>query len=89
METDRLIDVFRNLMTLAIRLGGPMLIVCMIVGVVLALMQAVTQIHEQSIAFLMKLAVVVVFLSLGGSWMLHSIHDFALELFQLMVWHDV
>ena len=84
METTQILDVFRDMINIAIRISGPMLIVCMIVGVVIAILQAVTQIHEQSIAFILKVIVVVLFLSLGGSWMLNMLHEFALSLFAMM-----
>ena len=84
MDTNQILDVFRNMIGVAIRVSGPMLLLCMAVGIVIAIMQAVTQIHEQSVAFLLKLLVVVLFLSIGGSWILNSLHDFALEMFRLM-----
>ena len=84
METEQILDVFRDMIGIAIRVSGPMLLVCMVVGVAIAILQAVTQIHEQSIAFILKMIVVVLFLSLGGSWMLNMLHEFALRLFALM-----
>ena len=85
MDTNTILDVFRTLINMAIRIAGPMLLICMLVGVVVALLQAVTQIHEQSIAFVLKLLVVVLFISLGGSWILSQLHDFSIGLFEYMV----
>ena len=85
MNSNELIDVFRGMMNLAIQISGPMLLICMLVGVLIAILQAVTQIHEQSIGFVIKLIVVALYLSLAGSWILTSMHDFMAELFQLMV----
>ena len=65
MDTNTILDVFRTMINMAIRIAGPMLLICMLVGVVVALLQAVTQIHEQSIAFVLKLLVVVLFVSSG------------------------
>ena len=84
MESGEILDVFRGMINLAIQISGPMLLICMLIGVVMAILQAVTQIHEQSLAFILKLAVVLMFLSLGGSWILTSIHEFMINLFQLM-----
>ena len=78
-------DVFREGILLIIRLNGPILILSMIVGVVTAILQAVTSIHEQSIAFVMKMIVVIAFLVFGGSWMLRSLQEFSLGLFDLML----
>ncbi len=80
----QVVDVFRDGIGVAIRLAAPMLLLSMVVGVVTAILQAVTQIHEQTISFIMKLIVVVLFLILGGSWMMTTIQEYALELFELM-----
>ena len=85
MDTNTILDVFRTMINMAIRISGPLLLLCMLVGVVVALLQAVTQIHEQSIAFVLKLLVVVLFVSLGGSWILSQLHDFSIGLFEYMV----
>ena len=78
------VDVFRDAIGVVIRLAAPMLLLSMVVGVLVAILQAVTQIHEQTIAFVLKLIVVVLFLVIGGGWMMTNLQDFALELFELM-----
>lgn len=78
------VDVFRDAIGVAIRLAAPMLLLSMVVGVVVAILQAVTQIHEQTISFILKLIVVVLFLVIGGSWMMTNLQEFTLELFELM-----
>lgn len=85
MQVEQIIDVFRDGVGVAIRLGAPVLLLCMLVGVVVALLQAVTQIHEQSIGFVLKLIVVVMVLALGGSWMIESLQEYTYHLFELML----
>ena len=85
MDASRTADVFQDAINVALRLSAPMLLLCLVVGVVVAILQAVTQIHEQSISFVMKLIVVVLVLIVGGRWMLTTLQDYALELFDLMV----
>ena len=82
MQTE-VVDVFRDGIGVAIRLAAPMLLLSMVVGVLTAILQAVTQIHEQTISFIMKL-IVVLFLVLGGSWMMSTLQEYALELFELL-----
>ncbi len=84
MGTGQITDIFRDAVGVTIRLGGPMLLLCMLVGVVTAVIQAVTQIHEQTISFLLKLIVVVLCLAIGGGWMLQTLQDFTREIFTLM-----
>ncbi len=85
MEVNEVLDVFRDGIGVAIRLGAPILLVCMLIGVVVAILQAVTQIHEQSIGFVLKLIVVVMILSLGGGWMIESLQEYTYHLFELML----
>ena len=85
MTTDEILGVFREGIMLTIRLGGPILLMCMLVGVVVAILQAVTQIHEQSISFVLKAIVVVLFLSLGGSWLIGSLQDYTRDLLRLIM----
>lgn len=84
MNVLQIMDVFRDGIGVAVRLGAPILLICMLIGVVVALLQAVTQIHEQSIGFVMKLVVVVMILSLGGEWMIGSLQEYTYMLFELM-----
>ena len=78
------VDVLRDAIGVVIRLVAPMLLLSMVVGVLVAILQAVTQIHEQTISFILKLIVVVLFLIMGGGWMLTTLQEFALSLFELM-----
>ncbi|RKJ42109.1 flagellar type III secretion system protein FliQ [Acutalibacter sp. 1XD8-33] len=78
------VDVFRDAIGVVIRMVAPMLLLSMTVGVLVAILQAVTQIHEQTISFILKLIVVVLFLVMGGSWMMSTLQEFTLELFEVM-----
>lgn len=77
-------DVMRQAIGVAIKLAGPMLILSMIAGVLIAIFQAVTQIHEQTIGFMLKLVVVVLVCVVGGGWMLTNLQEYTLYLFSLM-----
>ena len=77
-------DIMREAVGVALRLSAPILLLSMLVGILVAIFQAVTQIHEQSLAFILKLIVVVLVLLIGGSWMLETLLDFSRYLFTLM-----
>mgnify|MGYP003048786186 FL=1 len=68
----------------ALKLGAPILLLTMVTGILVAIFQAVTQIHEQSLSFILKLIVVVLVLLIGGGWMLETLLDFSRYLFTLM-----
>ncbi len=84
MDTTTVTGVLREAVSVALKLGGPMLILSMLVGVVIAIFQAVTQIHEQTISFMLKLIVVILILLVGGSWMLTTLQDYTKEIFALI-----
>ena len=84
METGQVMSVLREGVGVALKLGGPMLILSMAVGVLVAIFQAVTPIHEQTISFVLKLLVVVLVCTIGGGWMLTTLQEYTRELFTLM-----
>ncbi len=84
MNTGMITDVMRDAVGVVIKLGGPMLVLSMAAGVVVAVFQAVTQIHEQTIGFILKVVIVMGVLLLGGGWMLETLQEYAREVFDLM-----
>lgn len=86
MEANQVLDVLREGVWVAIKLGGPMLIGSMAVGVFVAIFQAATQIHEQTLSFVPKLLLIVVICLVGGSWMLGTMQEFTRMIFsQLLI----
>ena len=77
-------DLLRDAIGIALRLASPMLLLSMGVGVIVAIFQAVTQIHEQTIGFVLKLIVVVAVLLVAGGWMLDTLQDFTRQVFSLI-----
>ena len=84
MDITTVTGVLREAVSVALKLGGPMLILSLLVGVVIAIFQAVTQIHEQTISFMLKLIVVILILLIGGAWMLTTLQDYTKEIFALI-----
>ena len=84
MDTMMVAEVLREGVWVVIRLCAPMLLLSMGVGVLLAIFQAVTQIHEQTLSFIFKLTVVLLVLLIGGGWMMETLLDYARSLFSLM-----
>ena len=84
MDTSLITDVLREGMWVVIQIAAPMLLLSMFVGIVLAVFQAVTQIHEQTISFVFKLTVVVSILLLNGGWMMDKLIEYAESLYALI-----
>ena len=66
------------------QLAAPLLLAGMIVGLVIAIFQAATQVHEQTLTFAPKLAAVALALLIVGPGMMNSIIDFINYVFELM-----
>ena len=85
MDTVLITELMREGVWVVIKLCAPMLLLSMSVGVLLAIFQAVTQIHEQTLSFIFKLTVVMLVLLIGGGWMMETLLDYARRIFDLMV----
>ena len=85
MDTTQVTEILREGIWVAIKVCGPMLLLSMLVGVLLAIFQAVTQIHEQTLSFLFKVVVITAVLLIGGGWMMETLLDYARSLFALML----
>ena len=81
MTNGEVSDLMYQVFILAMKLGGPMLIISMVVGIVISILQAATQIHEQTITVVPKLIVIGILLVMTGSTMLNSLQDFTAQIF--------
>ena len=66
------------------KLAAPILIASIVVGLIVAIFQAATQIHEQTLTFVPKILVTALLMVVLGSWMLGQINDLIQSLFGLM-----
>lgn len=77
-------EIFREAIMLTFKLALPVLLVAMIVGLVIAILQAATQIHEQTISFAPKAVAVGLTLFFMAPWMTNEILDFVNFIFEKM-----
>jgi flagellar biosynthetic protein FliQ len=77
--------LLREAMVVVLKLGGPPLAMALAVGLVMSLVQAVTQIHEQTLAFVPKVLVIGAALVVLGPFMLVTLTGFAHLVFDQMV----
>ena len=66
---------------LSLILTGPPVLVAMLVGLVISIIQATTQIQEQTLTFVPKLVAVVVTLAIAGPWMVVQLIAFTASIF--------
>lgn len=85
MENDVLGGALRESMWVTLQLAGPLLVALLVVGLVVSLFQALTQVQEASLAFLPKLAVMGGGLLLLGPFMVGVLRAYAAGLFDRVV----
>lgn len=85
MTNGQIADLMYELFVLAVKLAGPALIISMIVGIIIALFQAATQIHEATITFLPKLLIIAIILVFTGSNMLQMIQNYTEKIFRMIM----
>ncbi|MBE6906542.1 flagellar biosynthesis protein FliQ [Marasmitruncus massiliensis] len=84
MTQGEVLGVFQEAMLVAIKLASPLLVVSIVVGLIIAIFQAATQIHEQTLTFVPKILVIALMLIGLGSWMIAILTDFVNQLFTMM-----
>ena len=77
-------DLMYQFFILAVQIGGPVLIISMVVGVVISILQAATQIHEQTLTFVPKLIVVGCILLITGSRIMERLQNLTEQVFRMI-----
>ncbi|MDR2659447.1 MAG: flagellar biosynthesis protein FliQ [Spirochaetaceae bacterium] len=65
-------------------ISAPLLISALVVGLVIAILQAATQIQEQTLTFVPKILVILLILALLGGWMFTTLANYTEELFRMI-----
>jgi flagellar biosynthesis protein FliQ len=81
MSDASVVQIGLEAMLLAFKLGGPVLLVTLGIGLAVGLVQSVTQLQEQTLTFVPKCIGVSAVLLLGGAWMLQTAVAFTEGLF--------
>lgn len=84
MTQEKVLEVFQAALVLAFDLALPILIIATVVGLIIAIFQAATQVHEQTISFGPKAIAVALGLLLLATWMINKTVDFVNYIFQVM-----
>jgi flagellar biosynthetic protein FliQ len=81
MNQDTVVNLAAQAMNLALKVAGPLLLVGLVIGVVISVFQAVTQIQEQSLSLIPKIVGVAVVLLVLGPWMLGQVVSYTTALY--------
>lgn len=81
MSQDLVIQIFRDFLKTALFLMSPILVGTIVVGLLISIFQAATQIHEQTLAFVPKILVIALCLMILAPWMLNLMTSYTISLF--------
>ena len=84
MTDTTVIEIALQTMLVALKLSAPILLTSLVIGFTISLFQSMTQIQEFTLAFVPKLIGVGVALLICGNWMLHTLVNFTLDLFEAL-----
>jgi flagellar biosynthetic protein FliQ len=81
MTQNQILYMAKEAIGTALIVGGPVLLVSLVVGLVVSIFQAMTQIQEQTLSFIPKLLCIALVLLLLGPWMLGVMTSYTTNLF--------
>ena len=76
MNTSDVLDVARDAIFVTLKVGGPIMLIALLTGLIIALFQALTQIQEMTLAFVPKILVIFVSMLLFMPFMLSTLIAF-------------
>jgi len=82
MTDTQILDIAMQTMLVALKLSAPILMTALSIGFAISLFQAMTQIQEFTLAFVPKVIGIGMALIVSGNWMLHTMIDFTIDLFE-------
>lgn len=82
MDESVLLEVGRDAVIVTLKLGGPLMVIALLIGLVISLFQALTQIQEVTLTFVPKIIVVFISMLLLAPFMLHTLTDFTERIMQ-------
>lgn len=82
MTPESVITILQRAMEVMVLLGGPILLVILVIGLIVSIFQAATQINEATLSFIPKLLVAFLVVVVAGPWMLQIVTDYTIQLYQ-------
>jgi flagellar biosynthetic protein FliQ len=77
-------EILRDAVMTGFLTGGPILLVSILVGLIIAVFQAATSINEQTLTFVPKIVVIAIMLLVFGGFMMQQLVDFTRRMFEVM-----
>ncbi len=84
MNAQMVIEIGREALMVTLMVASPLLLFALVVGVIISIFQAITQIQEMTLTFIPKIFAVALALLMFLPWMINILTDFATHLFELI-----
>jgi flagellar biosynthetic protein FliQ len=84
MSLGDVVTLLRGAVFEVLMLSAPMLLTALVIGLVVAIVQAATQIQEQTLTFVPKLVAILAVLGILGGWMFTMLGNYTVELFNMI-----
>ena len=82
MNEETILDIAANSIWLTILVAAPPLIAALVVGLLISIVQAATQINEQTLSFIPKIVVMLIAVVITGPWIIQKLMGFTVTLFK-------
>ncbi|MDD7794588.1 MULTISPECIES: flagellar biosynthesis protein FliQ [unclassified Clostridium] len=84
MSETMVLGIVKDTLVTALKVSAPFLVVALVVGLIISIIQATTQIQEQTLTFVPKLVAIAAVGLILGSWVLHQLLSFTERIFQII-----
>lgn len=81
MTEDFIMSIGSEAIKTIILIAGPMLVAAMVIGIIVSILQAITQINEATLTFIPKMAAIIIVLLVMAPWMLETLQTYTKEIF--------
>ena len=84
MTIAQVLDVLRDAFLVMLKISSPILIIALVIGLLISIFQATTQIQEQTLSFVPKLLAIAITLLVLGNFMINTLVGFTEKIFQII-----
>lgn len=84
MTKETVVSILQEGILQVIYIAGPVLLVALVVGLIIAIFQAITSIQEQTLTFVPKILAILGMIALLGSWMMSTLSEYVIRLFNMI-----
>jgi len=81
MSEEIVMQIASETMKTMMLIAGPMLIAAMVIGIIVSVLQAITQINEATLTFIPKMIAIIIVLAVMAPWMMEVLQNYSSEIF--------